>query len=196
MFGSVDNDGRTIHLENIAYVRSARRSFSRGTVPIAAFMDTYRTMEPGEYRAGRLQHYREAVFAGLMEGAAVGFGTISLSKNNVCHSVGLLVNFESRQVEVLDSRGCDMNNQRQCATRRGYYSKQALSMLHGHIVCVLFPSAHMFTCLPMDQRFPVLQQVTGACRLGVLVYLFHRLAYPNAPRAMLYRRVLRSTRLA
>ena len=60
-------------------------------------MDTYRTMELGEYRAGRLQHCREPVFAGLMEGAAVEFGTISLSKNNVGHSVSQLVNFENRQ---------------------------------------------------------------------------------------------------
>ena len=71
-------------------------------------MDTYRTMEASTGLGG-YSTIRKAVFARFTEGASVGFGTISLFEN-VCYSVALLVNFKSRQVEVFDSHGCDMNN--------------------------------------------------------------------------------------
>lgn len=105
----MDNDGRTIHLENVIYVRSARRSFSRGTFPIAAFMDTYRTMEASTGLGGYSTTERRCLPDLWKVLRLDRFGTISLFKN-VGYSVALLVNFESRQVEVFDSHGCDMNN--------------------------------------------------------------------------------------
>ena len=203
LFATVSSDGQHIRLEEDVFVRRILRSFSRRTPPsVEVFLNTYQTMEVGEYRAGSLHEYAVAVNEQIpcaqSRGGArckVGIGTISMTKSGLGHTVGLLVHFDSKQVEVFDSRGCDMNSPHQPLIRRGYYSKQALGEFHSQIVRSLFPAEHAFTCLRMDQRFQSLQQVEGACRLGVFLYIFHRLKYPAVPRDMLYRRVKRSKRL-
>jgi hypothetical protein len=176
------SDGQHIRFEEEVFVRRILRSFSRRTLPsVEVFLNTYQTMEVGEYRAGSLHEYavavNEQILCAQSRGGArckVRIGTISMTKSSLGHTVGLLVHFDSKQVEVFDSRGCDMNSQHQPLIRRDYYSKQALEEFHSQIVRSLFPAEHAFTWLRME-RFQSLQQVEGACRLGVFLYIFHRL---------------------
>ena len=68
-----------------------------------------------------------------------------MTKSGLGHTVGLRVHFDSKQAEVFDSRGCDMNSPHQRQIRRGYYSKQALDEFNFclFVVCSLQTRIHM-----------------------------------------------------
>jgi hypothetical protein len=125
-------------------------------------------MEVGEYRAGSLHEYavavNEQILCAQSHGGArckVGIGTISMTKSGLGHTVGLLVHFDSKQVEVFYSRGCDLNSPHQPLIRRGYYSKQALGEFHSQIVRSLFPAEHAFTLPAHGPEVPILATSGG-----------------------------------
>ena len=109
------------------------------------------------------------------------------------------------------SRGSDLGNRRHTGIRRNYYTQASFNKLHAQIVHTFFKKntvmkdanleARMagrpipfrtdrFTALKMLQR-PVLLTHDGQCRVGVLVYLYHRLKTPKASRYSVYDKVKR-----
>lgn len=195
LFALIDPSGTAMTLEEFVYTRKCERYYSWEMLRLQDFLDAHDRLPEADYKACSLSGFKDVIAQALAVGCKHGFCTISARKGIVDHSISLLVRFETRQVELFDSRGCDLMHPGQQQCRRGFYTKHAVESLHLQIMASLFPPCGLFTLLKMDQRYPCLQQGDSTCRRGALLYLFYRLKYPTAARTRLYRQVKNSARL-
>ena len=80
------SDGQHIRLEDDTFVRRTLRSFSRRTLPsVEAFLNTYQTMEVGEYRAGSLHEYAVAVNEHILCAQSRGGARCKVGIGTLCH---------------------------------------------------------------------------------------------------------------
>jgi hypothetical protein len=86
LFATVSSDGQHIRLEEDVFVRRILRSFSRRTLPsVEVFVNTYQTMEVGEYRAGSLHEYAVAVNEHILCAQSRGGARCKVGIGTLCH---------------------------------------------------------------------------------------------------------------
>ena len=213
LFAQVSARG-AITLESSVFARKGGTRVYRRMPSKATWMQTYRDINGSEYTAAGLEEFHRAVHDGVASGASHLFTTVSLEKPsvNVAHSLGLLVHVKSGRIELFESRGSNLGDKRHTGIRRNYYTQASFNKVHAQIVHMFFRKnpimkeanleARMagrtipfrtdrFKPLKMLQR-PVLLTHDNVCRVGVLVYLFHRMHTPKASRYSVYDKVKRS----
>ena len=210
LFAQVSARGAITLEPNVFARKEGTRAYQRMPSK-ASWMDTYRDIDDSQYMGASLEAFHRAVHDGVAAGASHLFTTVSLEKPsvNVAHSLGLLVHVKTGRIELFESRGSDLGNRRHTGIRRNYYTQASFNKLHAQIVHTFFKKntvmknanleARMagrpipfrtdrFTALKMLQR-PVLLTHDGQCRVGVLLYLYHRLSNPKASRYSAYDKV-------
>jgi hypothetical protein len=195
MFVAVDSGGEMALENHIFKLRNAVfRVQEDPFTPVRAGEFVRRHMEPSatEYAVGTLDDFRAVVQSisqdpGLDD--SLGYGTISLCKAGLQHSIGFIVHFVSGHVEFFDARGCNLMHPNQRQERRGYYTPEAFRSLQERIITDLFQPAPdiVFRVQQMDPDFECLLHQPGVCRLAVLTYLAMRMQRPMAEQASLYR---------
>ena len=212
LFAQVSARGAITLEPNVFARKDGTRAYGRMPSK-ATWVDTYRDIDDSQYTGASLEAFHRAVHDGVAAGASHLFTTVSLEKPsvNVAHSLGLLVHVKTGRIELFESRGSDLGDKRHTGIRRNYYTQPSFNRLHAQIVHTFFKKntvmkqvnleARMagrpipfrtdrFTPIKMLQR-PVLLTHDGQCRVGVLLYLYHRLSNPKASRYSAYDKVKR-----
>ena len=126
LFALIDPSGTAMTLEEFVYTRKCVRNYSWEMLRLQDFLDAHDRLPEADYKACSLSGFKDVIAQALAVGCKHRFCTISARKGIVDHSISLLVRFETRQVELFDSRGCDLMHHGQQQCRRGFYTKHAI----------------------------------------------------------------------
>ena len=213
LFANVDKSGN-IKLESSVFMRKqGTRLYSRMPT-LDSWMKRYRAINVAEYTEGSTNDFHQAVYDGIKSNGVIMFTTISLHKPSVDidHSLGLIVNTRTGNVELFESRGADLSHKKHSGIRRNFYTQASFNQLQNTIVQKFFRKNSILrdanlearmagNALPFPTKYkpqpmlqiPVLMTIDSACRLGVLIYIYYRLKNRKASRYSVYQKVKSNT---